>query len=349
MYLVSDSCPSPFHWVAQTSDAAEAYRDPDLVILQHYCAEISYLWLGDPIKAREHADQILSLYREEQHGHLVRILNNDPKTVALGWGAQAAWILGYPEQAAQLREDCEALARKLGHPFDLGWALTNGALVFDHLGEPDELLKRVAEADRVGRENSLAFVTECPVPAYSGIALIHKGKVVDGMATLERGLAVWEEGAGRLGSPYWRSVLAEGMAQLGNLDGALHLIDEVIAEVERPDREERYYYAETLRIKAGLLSLNGDPGGAERAYLASLDWARTQQAKSWELRTAMSYARLLREQGRVGEAYDLLAPVYGWFSEGFGTKDLKDAKALLEELETSGLHLGPIGIKDFCD
>ena len=78
--------------------------------------------------------------------------------------------------------------------------------------------------------------------------------------------------------------------------------------------------------------MKGDPAGAEHAYIASLDWARTQQAKSWELRTATSYARLMRDQGRVGEACDLLAPVYGWFTEGFATKDLKDAKALLEEL-----------------
>ena len=79
-----------------------------------------------------------------------------------------------------------------------------------------------------------------------------------------------------------------------------------------------------------------DPEAAERCYMPSLDWARQQQAKSWELRTATSYARLMRDQGRLREAYELLAPVYGWFTEGFGTKDLKDAKALLEELETSG-------------
>ncbi len=149
---------------------------------------------------------------------------------------------------------------------------------------------------------------------------------------LEKGLAVWEAGGGRSGSLYWRSVLAEGMGQLGNLDGALHLIDEVIAEIERPDRQERHYYAEALRIKGWLLALKGDAAGAERSYIASLDWARMQRAKSWELRTATSYARLLREQGSVGEAHELLAPVYGWFSEGFTTKDLKEAKALLGEL-----------------
>jgi len=187
----------------------------------------------------------------------------------------------------------------------------------------------------VGRENSLPFLTECLVPMISGIALIRKGEIAEGMASLEKGLAVWEEGGGRLYNPYCNSVRAEGMAQLGDLDGALVLIDEVITQVELPGWEERHYYAETLRIKGWLLLLKGDLEGADRAYNASLDWARTQQAKSWELRTATSYARLLREQGCAREARDLLAPIYGWFTEGLATKDLKNAKALLE-LETSG-------------
>jgi hypothetical protein len=106
--------------------------------------------------------------------------------------------------------------------------------------------------------------------------------------------------------------------------------------IERPGWEERQYYAEALRVKGWLLSLKGDSQGAEGAYIASLDWARTQQAKSWELRTATSYARLMRDQGRVGDARDLLTPVYRWFTEGFATKDLKEAKALLSELTGAG-------------
>ena len=99
-----------------------------------------------------------------------------------------------------------------------------------------------------------------------------------------------------------------------------------------PGWEERWYYAETLRIKGWILALEGDLEAAERNYIASLDWARTQQAKSWELRTATSYARLLRNQGRVSAAQELLVPVYGWFTEGFATKDLKEAATLLSEL-----------------
>ena len=222
------------------------------------------------------------------------------------------------------------------HPFDLCWALTYGVVVLDYLREPDEMLRRIEEGDRLGRENSLPFVTECLAPQNFGTALIRRGQTAEGMALVERGLAVWEAAGSRVGDPYWKSVLAEGMAQVGNLSGALQLIDEAIAQVERPGWEERHYYAEALRIKGWLISLKGDFESAERCYIASLDWARTQQAKSWELRTATSYARLMRDQGRAREAYDLLAPIYGWFTEGLGTKDLKEAKALLEELARAG-------------
>jgi predicted ATPase len=331
-YVQGGRVADSLRWVTQLMNAAEAYGDPDLLIVGHTAALNAHFWLGDAIKTREHTDRVLALYDEERHGHLAGILNQDPKTFSLGFSAQSTWILGFPEQAVRIGDAVAAHARRRGHPFDLGWALTIGAQVFDYLREPDELLKRVQEGDRVGHENSLPILTECLVPIYSGIALIQKGRVADGMALLKRSLTVWEERGSRVGCPYFKSVLAEGIAQLGDLAGALDLIDEVITQVERPGWEERHYYAETLRIKGWILSLTGDPAGAERAYIASLDWARTQQAKSWELRTATSFARLMRDQGRAREAHDVLAPVYGWFTEGFGTKDLKEAKQLLDEL-----------------
>jgi class 3 adenylate cyclase len=330
--LTSGRVAESLRWVTQIMNAAETYGDPDLLMLGHLAAMNAHFWLGDLMKSREHADRVLALYSKERHGHLVGILNHDPKTFSLRFSAQSTWIVGYPEQALTISDAKDAHARRRGHPFDLGWALTVGVEVFDYLREPDEMLKRIEEGDRLGRENSLPFVTECLAPQNFGIALIRRGQTAEGMALVERGLAVWEAGGGRLTYPYWKSVLAEGMAQLGDVEGALDLIDGVIAQIERPGWEERHYYAEALRIKGGLLTAKGDPAGAERAYVASLDWARQQQAKSWELRTATSYARLLREKGRVAEAYELLAPVYGWFTEGFETADLKKAKTLLDGL-----------------
>jgi hypothetical protein len=287
-------------------NTAETSGDPDLLIAGHSASVLAHVYLGVPIKAREHADQVLGLYGEERNGYLFG--NSDPKTGSLGNLAAATWMLGYPEQAVRFSVAAYDHARRRGHPFDLGWALTFGAQVFDHLREPDEWLKRIEEADRLGRENSLPVVTEMWVPGCSGVALIRKGQTAEGTALLKRGIVVWEASGGRAVSPYWKSVLAEGVAQPGDLNGALALVDEAIAQVERPGWEERYYYAETLRIKGWLLSLNSDSEAAERAYIASLDWARTQQAKSWELRTATSYARLMRDQGRAREAHDLLAP-----------------------------------------
>ncbi len=123
------------------------------------------------------------------------------------------------------------------------------------------------------------------------------------------------------------------MALTGDLDNALDLIDEQIAQVERPGGRNACHYAEILRLKGWMLSLKGDLEGAEQNFLASLDWARRQQAKMWELRTSTSLARLWLGQGKRREAYELLAPVYGWFTEGFDTRDLLEAKALLAELE----------------
>jgi predicted ATPase len=122
------------------------------------------------------------------------------------------------------------------------------------------------------------------------------------------------------------------MAQSGDIEGALSLVQEALAQIERPGWEERAHLAEVLRVKGWLFSLKRNLEGAEQNYLASLDWAHKQQAKLSELRTATSLSRLWQAQGKSREAHDLLAPIYNWFTEGFDTRDLREAKALLEEL-----------------
>jgi len=131
---------------------------------------------------------------------------------------------------------------------------------------------------------------------------------------------------------YGGAILAEAMARSGDLDVALQQIDKKLEQIGRTGWEERSHHAEILRLKGWMLSLKDDPEGAEKNYLASLDWAREQKAKSWELRTSTSLARLWQSQGKKKEARDLLKPVYDWFTEGFDTRDLKEAKVLLGEL-----------------
>ena len=134
--------------------------------------------------------------------------------------------------------------------------------------------------------------------------------------------------------PYWRATLAEGIALSGDLDGGLSLIEDSLSQIARPGWEERCHFAEILRLKGWMLQQQGKLAAAEDNYLASLDVGRQQQAKSWELRTSTSLARLWQSQGKRKEALDLLKPVYDWFTEGFDTKDLKEAEALLDELST---------------
>ena len=319
-------------WVKEILDAAEATGDSDLLIVGQWAATASYFWLGELIRSREHGDRVLALYDEHKHRHLADVINHDPKTAVGMYAALGTWMLGYPDQAVRISNATEEHARRRGHTFDLGIALTLGTEAFHHRGEPGELRKRAKECEDLGRESSLPVLYALMAPINYGLALIREGPVAEGMVTLKAALALWDASGGKGRSPYIKSVLAEGMALLGDLDGALSLIDEQIGQVERPGWGERVHYAEILRLKGWMLSLKGDLEGAEQNYLASRDWARQQQAKSWELRTSTSLARLWQSQGKHKEALGLLKPVYDWFTEGFDTKDLKEAKALLEEL-----------------
>jgi predicted ATPase len=312
---------------------AKAAGDGDLLIAGHAGACGVYGWAGDLIKAVEHADQVLDLYDDEKHRHLVDLLNHDPKTTAGVFGSICTWILGYPDQALRLNGEKDAHARRRGHPFDLGFALMSGAHEFDHRCQFGDLRQRATECERLGRENSLPVLWAIWAPRLNGLALIREGKVVEGTALLKAGIARWEASGGKARGPTYNAPLAEGMALIGDLSSALLLLDEQITQIERPGWEERVHYAEILRLKGWILSLKGDHEGAERNFLTSLDWARRQRAKMWELRTSTSLARLWQSVGKRQEAYDLLAPVYDWFTEGFDTKDLQDAKALLAQLE----------------
>jgi class 3 adenylate cyclase/predicted ATPase len=321
-------------WAEELLDNAKATGDSDLLIAGHVAACVCYFWRGKLINALEHCDRIVALYDPAKHRHLADILNHDPKTIAGVYASLATWMLGYPDRAVRLNAEMDAHARRRAHPFNLPWALTTASDVFDFRGEPEEMRKRNEECERVARDNSLPVLWACLAPVRIGMALIHEGRAAEGIAPMKAGLAIWDASGGKVWSPYTKAILAEGMAMLGDIDRALQLIDEQIAQVERPGWEERICYAEILRLKGWMLLLKRDLEGAERNYAASLQWAREQQAKSWELRTATSLARLWESQGKRNEAYDLLAPVYNWFTEGVDTKDLKEANLVLDRLTT---------------
>ena len=319
------------NWSKQIGDTVNAAGDPDVLIYGHQAAALGYFNSGRLTEAVEQIDKSLALYDEQRHRHFADLFNHDPKTLAGSEKAISAWMLGYPDRAVQWVKETEAHARRRAHPFDLGFALYFHTYLFNLCGVPAEVRMRAEECAKIGRDNSLPPLSIMLAPWAYGLALTREGKTAEGIPLLEAGVATWKAGGGRLYSPYVNALVAEGKALLGD-DGALALIEEQIVEIERPGWGERLYYAEILRLKGLILSMNGDHEAAERAYNASLDWAREQEAKSWELRTSMSLARLWQAQGKSVEACELLAPIYNWFTEGFETQDLKEATALLTEL-----------------
>jgi len=166
-----------------------------------------------------------------------------------------------------------------------------------------------------------------------GASLVRAGKTAEGVRLLQAGLAMREAGGGRGGSnPYLQALLAEGMAMEGEVTGALRIVEAQIEQVQRAGWGERCHFAEIRRLEGWLHEQRGDTEAAEVSYRLSLDWARVQQARSWELRTATSLAQMLHRQGRSTEARELLAPVYAWFSEGLGTRDLVQAREVMTSL-----------------
>ena len=274
----------------------------------------------------------MALYDEEKHRRLADIMNTDPKTSAGIFVSPGTWMLGYPDRAVQVSDAKDAHARRRGHPFDLGYALTFGGQVWDFRSEPAPLLARVEEAERLGRAHSLPFISEVLAQIYKGIAWLRAGRLAEAIPHLRGAMEKWNAGGAEVWMPYFRAVLAEGLALSGDIESGLNFIEASLTQIARPGWEERAHLAEVLRLKGWMLQRQGKFTAAEENYLASLDVAREQQAKSWELRTSTSLARLWHSQDKRKEAHDLLAPVYNWFTEGFDTKDLIEAKELIEEL-----------------
>jgi class 3 adenylate cyclase len=320
-------------WVNEILATAEASGDADLLIVAHWEAGIAHFWRGDLAQSRAHDDRVLALYDEEQHRHLADLMNTDPKSDVGVHGSLGTWMQGYPDRAVQLCDANDAHARRRGHSFfDLGWVLTGGGLLWELRCEPARLLARAEEAEQLGRTHSLPFISDVLAQVMKGIAWLRAGRLAEGIPQLRGAIETWNAQGGELWVTYWRAALAEGLALSGDLTGGLRLIEESLTQIARPGWEERWALAEILRLKGWMLSLQGDLGGAEQNYLASLDWARRQQAKSWELRTSTSLARLWQQQGKRHEARNTLSEIYNWFTEGFDTKDLQEAKTLLEEL-----------------
>ena len=319
-------------WMEKMFDAADATGDVRLLISAHASAVVSYFWLGRFTTAREHGDKLRALAVEAERERTA--LDGMASTIATSMtsmgccASQWTWMLGYPDQAVRVCEEKDRIAREDGDPWNLALAFGGlGSWLFEYRGEPEVLFARADECERIGRENSLSFFFDVQAPRTRAVALVRAGQLTQGIAELSK--YVDPPMTTRDMRPYMVTLLAEAMSAAGDHEQALRLVGEAIEQAEAPDWQGHAHYAESLRIKGCILQQMGRPEEAERHYRHAIDFARKQQAKSWELRASTSLARLLAERGEHVAARELLAPIYSWFTEGFDTKDLKEAKVLL--------------------
>ncbi len=316
---------------AQCLALAEKQRATIPLMVGHRLVGMSSLSTGDIADGRAHCDQVLALYDVAKHRSLAPLFGQDLRVTILSFGSIASWLLGYPEAALADVDQALKDAREIGHAPSLMYSLAHTSLT--HF-----LLRNYAAADAQARQ-LVAVAEEKSAPLWKawgrtaqGSVLAETGKASDAVDQITSGIAAYRSTGATVWLPIWLSELAEAHAELGQHDDARRCIDEAIVAVERT--KERWPEAEVDRI-AGEIALKmpePDVAKADVYFERALAVARKQQAKSWELRAAMSMARLWRDQGKPQQARELLAPVYGWFTEGFDTRDLQEAKALLEEL-----------------
>ena len=282
---------------------------------------------GDLVDGKEHYDRALAIYDPAEHGTLKTRSSRDVEVTLLSYRSSCVWQLGYPAASRNDAERAVKNAREVGHPTTLAYALSRAANSYTFCGNYAAAHAQVDELIALADEKGKAVGT-----ALRGRLFALTGNASDAVRAITSGITSLRSTGATLYEPWHLWHLAMSYTEIGQPDDARRCIDDAIDKVERS--KEKWCEAEVNRV-AGEVALRSpapDTEKAEKYFGRALAVARRQQAKSWELRAAMSMARLWRDQGKTQQARELLAPVYGWFSEGFDTLDLKEAKALLNEL-----------------
>jgi len=310
---------------------AQRAQDPALLVEAYHALGPTLFWLGELDAARAHLAQGIALYDPQQHRSGLLYGGHDPGVCCRLYGALTLWVLGYPDQARQHSHEGLRLAEELAHPYTL--------VLIEHFTAWLHQFRREGQATQEYAETSMTLATEHGIVPWvagamilRGWALAAQGQRDAGLAQMREGLATWEAMRLELYRIYQLVQLADTYGKAGQAEEGLRVLAQALAAVH--NSEGRFYEAELSRLQGELTLARsaGQQAEAEACFQQALDIARRQQAKSWELRAAMSLARLWQQQGKQAKARALLAPIYGWFTEGFDTADLQEAKALLDEL-----------------
>jgi len=282
------------------------------------------LCVGRFASSRTHLEEVLALYDPISHQLLSGL-----QTTSQGFLAIVLFCLGFPDQALAQSNAAIAEARRLAQLTLLASGLGIGTRLLSLFEDHAALDERADQLVAATNEQSFPFWRALGT-IYSGSVKVKNGYVTKGMSLLRSGLAAYRATGAEAWMPHNLALLAAAYEIAGQIDEAATQLDDALQIVDRTG--ERWFAAELHRRKGGLLLRQGQSEAAEELYCKALTIAREQEAKLWELRAAVSLARLWCDQGRRAAARDLLSPVYGWFTEGFDTSDLREAKALLDEL-----------------
>lgn len=316
--------------VEKLFSTASSLADDALQLQAHHAGWATATWSANFASAREHVREGLRIYDPAKHsGQAFMYGGHDPAVCAKGQASISLWLLGYPDQAARSAEDSLALAESLGHVLSIAHALLwHGALCCPMRRDYETTITRGQRLITLGTEQSLPQYLATGT-MVRGWALTRLGQVGDGLGQLRRGLDAYIQ-TSKLFWPYFGAMYADALLSCGHADIALDALAEPLRMVE--EGGEVFWHAPMLQLRGDLLRALGRDAEAEDSFQQSLAVALRQSAKSAELRAATSLARLWTDQGKRAGARDLLAPIYGWFTEGFDTPDLIEARTLLEEL-----------------
>jgi len=310
---------------------AQQVHESSMLIAAHRALGATLSCLGAVVSAHTHFTQSIALYDPQQHRASAFRYGEDAGVVCGAHDAWALWRLGYPDQGLVRSQEAVTLAQQSTHPFSLGFALCWAAEFHQLRLEMQAAQERAEAAIILAEEQGLPFWMAIG-SILRGWALAHQGQAQEGIAQIEQGLIAFRATGAEIQRPHFLALLAEAHGTMGQPEAGLTALAEALTVVDKTG--ERWYEAEIHRLKGALLLQQNanNQAEAENCFHQAIVVAQNQQAKSWELRAATSLARLWQQQGKRQEAYDLLAPVYHWFTEGFDTADLQDAKALLDAL-----------------
>jgi predicted ATPase len=313
---------------------AQQVGDASMLATAHRALGTTLFFLGAIASARTHLAQGIALYDSQQHRALAFLYGEDTGVTCRCFAACTLWYLGYPDQGRAQMDEAVTLAQQVAHPFSLGFALSIAAMFHQSRREMPAAQEYAESAINLTQEQGFQY-WRANSSILRGWALAQQGQVQEGVERMHQGLRAHRGTGAEIARPYFLALLAEAYEIMGQPEEGLTVLTEALALVDTTG--ERWYEPELYRLKGDLLLQQhaDNQAEAETCFHHAITIAQNQQAKSWELRATTSLARLWQQQGKRQEAYDLLAPVYHWFTEGFDTADLKDAKALLHELEDS--------------